>query len=94
MNITQLSKAYKKRFDRLNKLVLKSSTVGFDYFIEHLKYQRDLLIISAEEENLKENIKLATIIAIIAEYEASKTSENKELHWNTFCELLKQNMED
>ena len=40
------------------------------------------------------NMKLATIITAVAEYEASITTNQKAFHWNNFCELVKQNMED
>jgi hypothetical protein len=94
----QLNKAYKKSFKLLNKNFLKSKTFGLDVFVEHLKYIRDIMILQQEgdiEAINTSNITLATIITAIAEYEASTHNhEQKCFHWNNFCELVKQNMEE
>jgi hypothetical protein len=55
------------------------------------------MILSADvnlEKDSKTNMKLATIITTVAEYEASLTTDQKVFHWNNFCELVKQNMEE
>lgn len=96
--VKQLKKAYKRSFNALNKSFFKSKTTGLIIFIEYLKYIRDLMILQVEgdlEKVNKTNVRLATIIAAIAEYEASTyNTEQKVFHWNNFCELVKQNMED
>jgi hypothetical protein len=95
--VKQLNKAYKKSFDTLNKSFFQSKTVGLELFVEYLRYLRDLMILSAEGDLEKVNninTRLATIITTIAEYEASIDAEQKVFHWNNFCELVKQNMED
>jgi hypothetical protein len=46
------------------------------------------------EKNYKTNTRLTTIITAVAEYEASISTDQKVFHWNNFCELVKQNMED
>lgn len=95
--VKQLNKAYKKSFNTLNKSFFQSKTAGLSLFVEYLRYLRDLMILSAEEDLEKinnTNIRLATIITAIAEYEASIAAEQKVFHWNNFCELVKQNMED
>ena len=51
----------------------------------------DYDIIEAE----KNAASIATLVMAIAEYEASIYSvEQKSFHWNNFCELLRENMED
>lgn len=95
--VKQLNKAYKKSFATLNKSFFQSKSAGLVLFVEHLRYLRDLMILSAEgdlEKINNTNMRLATIIAAIAEYEASIDAEQKVFHWNNFCELVKQNMED
>ncbi len=95
--VKQLNKAYKKSFNTLNKSFFQSKTVGLNIFVEHLRYLRDLMILSADTELEKvnrTNARLATIVTAIAEYEASISTEQSIFHWNNFCELVKQNMED
>ncbi len=95
--IKQLNSAYKKSFNALNKSVFQSKTAGLNIFIEHLRYLRDSMILSAEydlEKAYEIDTKLATITIAVAEYEAYANTEQKVFHWNNFCELVKQNMED
>lgn len=95
--IKQLNRAYKKSFNILSKSLLQSKTAGLNIFIEHLRYLRDSMILSAEgdlEKANKTNTKLATITTAVAEYEASINTDQKVFHWNNFCELVKQNMEE
>mgnify|MGYP003322134993 CR=1 FL=1 len=96
--IKQLNNAYKKSFNTLNKHLLTTKTAGLSIFVEHLRYLRDLMILNASgsfEEESEDNIDIVTITTAIAEYEASTYSaEQKGFHWNNFCELVKQNMED
>ena len=97
LQLKQLRNAYKKSFKKLNKTLVKEKEAGIQLFIEHLKFIRDLLILSSEEDLSKINIintKIATLNTAIAEFEASKTSTQKTFHWNNFCELFKQNMGD
>lgn len=94
----QLNKSYSKSFKRLQKAFFTDKKAGLSLFIEYLKYLRDLIVL-AEYENKLENdvLKAPTIIAAIAEYEAynqNKEQQQKSFHWNNFCELVKQNMED
>ena len=95
--VKQLTKAYKKSFSTLNKSLFQSKTAGLNMFVEYLRYLRDLMILSADgdlEKVSKTNTKLATIITAVAEYEASTSTGQQVFHWNNFCELVKQNMED
>lgn len=92
--VKQLNKAYKKSFNTLNKSLFQSKSAGLNIFIEHLRYLRDLMILSTNDDLDKINTKLATIITAVAEYEASVNTDKKVFHWNNFCELVKQNMED
>lgn len=95
--IKQLNKAYRRSFNTLNKALFQSKSAGLVIFIEYLRYLRDLMILSVEgdlEKVNRTNTKLATIIAAVAEYEASLSMEQKAFHWNNFCELVKQNMEE
>lgn len=91
--IKQLNKAYKKNFAALNKAFFQSKKTGLKMFVEYLRYLRDLMILSTESLD-KANTEFATITTAIAEYEASLNTEQKTFHWNNFCELVKQNMED
>jgi hypothetical protein len=93
----QLDSAYKKSFKTLTKTLLQSKSAGLNIFVEHLRYLRDSMILSADEDLEKvnkTNTKLATIITAIAEYEASTSTEQRIFHWSNFCELVKQNMEE
>ena len=95
--VKQLNRAYKKSFNILNKSLFQSKTAGLNIFIEYLRYLRDSMILSVDEDLEKvnkTNVKLATIITAVAEYEASLATDQKAFHWNNFCELVKQNMED
>jgi hypothetical protein len=96
--INQLNKAYKNRFNYLEKCIFINKETGPTLFVEYLKYLRDSIVLTEynkESENSK--VKMASIITAIAEFEAYKQtqdSQQKTFHWNNFCELLKQNMED
>jgi hypothetical protein len=95
--VKQLNKAYKRSFNTLNKSLFQSKSAGLAIFIEHLRYLRDSMILAAGDDLEKANetnMKLATIITAVAEYEASTSADQKVFHWNNFCELVKQNMED
>lgn len=91
-----LAKAYKKSLKKLNKTFFTNKFAGIRLFAEYLRYMRDSLIIDYFDTT-DYNTQLATIIAVVAEYDAyiaSTDKTNKTFHWNNFCELLKQNMED
>lgn len=96
--VHRLNKAYKNRFDYLQKSIFVNKDAGLGLFIEYLKYLRDSLILNEyNKEYESSKVKMASIIAAIAEFEAYKQiqdSQQKTFHWNNFCELLKQNMED
>ena len=95
--VKQLNKAYKRSFNTLNKSLFQSKSAGLVIFIEHLRYLRDSMLLAADadlEEANEHNMKLATIITAVAEYEASTSTDQKTFHWNNFCELVKQNMEE
>lgn len=96
--IKQLNKAYEISFDRLQKSIFTDKKNGFVLFTEYLKYLRDSIVLQEQyEESDNAKLKLATIITAIAEFDAYKQTQDtkqKTFHWNNFCELLKQNMED
>lgn len=88
----QLRKAYKRRFNSLNKNFFKNTDSGLITFVEHLKFKRDNLVLQADNEKA-----IASLIAAIAEFEAYQTSEDpskKEFHWSNFCDFIKLNMEE
>ena len=98
-----LNRAYTKPLKSLQKDFFVKNTTGLLLFVEYLKYLRDSLILKTSKnindiEKLK--IKVSTIIAAITEFEAYlkskdiKDEQQKKLHWNNFCELIKQNMEE
>lgn len=94
----QLNKAYRSRFFCLQNNIFTNNEAGLMFFIEYLKYLRDSIVLSTPAGTEKElKVKIITITAAVAEFEAYKLAQNhdqKVFHWNSFCELLKQNMED
>ena len=96
--IKQLNKAYNDRFNFLQKGIFINKEAGLKLFVEYLKYLRDLVVLSNyPKESEYSKIQMASIITAIAEFDAytqMQDSRQKTFHWNNFCELLKQNMED
>ena len=96
--VNQLAKTYKNRLNCLQKSIFVNKEAGLLLFVEYLKYLRDYIVLSEyrqESENSK--LKRASIITAIAEFDAykqTKDNQQKIFHWNNFCELFKQNMED
>jgi hypothetical protein len=93
----QINGAYEIAFKRLLKAIFTDKKQGLALFTEYLKYLRDFIIIREPyDESEHAKLKLATIITAIAEFEAYTKAEEsqKAFHWNNFCELIKQNMED
>lgn len=93
--LNNLNKAYNKRFNNLKKLLIKVPQASIILFVEHLKYIRDICIIS--NLNISENASLAALMIAIDEFEAYQVCEDnklKEFHWKNFCEFLKLNMEE
>ena len=94
----QLNKAYNDRFNFLQKSFFVNKETGLVLFIEYLKYLRDFIVLSEyNKESEDSKVKIASIIAAIAEFDAYKqahSNQQKSFHWSSFCELLKQNMED
>lgn len=94
----QLGKAYIKVFKHLQKGIFTDKKSGLLLFVEYLKYLRDFSILTnSAEATDDEKMCIATIITAISEFEAYTQTENAKqrvFHWNNFCELLKQNMED
>jgi hypothetical protein len=97
---TQLNKAYSKNFKLIEKDFFTKKDTGLFLFIEYLKYLRDRLAIEISADPNKQEfikIKIATLVAAIAEFEAYRTSQDsnkKAFHWKGFCELIKLNMEE
>ena len=87
-NLKQLNKAYLKRFKFLTKNVLTENSFGLGFFVEYLKYLRDISIIT-----YKSNEIVATLNAAIEEYEAYCTT-SKDFHWDNFCEFVRLNMRE
>lgn len=93
----QLKKAYNKTLAHLQKSFFKDNSAGLLLFAEYLRYLRDCTILTATEAEPDLKIYTATIIAAVAEFDAYRHStdhQQKSFHWNNFCELVKQNMED
>ena len=95
--INQLNKAYLKRFKFINKNLLAkkkfgitvlASDSGLALFAEHLKYLRDIYIVTQKSTDI-----ISTLNAAIEEFEAYKQTQ-KEFHWNNFCEFVKLNMKE
>ena len=95
--IKQLNKAYSKVFKHINKslvakkensLITIASDSGLVLFVEHLRYLRDIYIITQQSTDA-----IATLNAAIEEFEEyAQTKE--EFHWNNFCEFVKLNMKE
>jgi hypothetical protein len=94
----QLDKAYENRFNCLQKSIFINKNSGLLLFVEYLKYLRDNIILTDYNKTSESSkIRVASIIAAVAEFEAYRQTQDnlqKTFHWNTFCELFKQNMED
>ena len=101
--LTKLDKAYNKRIKKLSKSFTKTPSTGIQIFVEQLRYLRDTFIVKASmmesgtelEEELSN--KASALIIAISEFEVamnSKEKEQKEFHWNNFCEFVKLNMEE
>ena len=95
--IKQLNKAYAKRFKQLTDNTLAAeksgitilhSDIGLIVFVEHLKYLRDIYIITRSSMEI-----IVTLNAAIEEFEAFKSNQ-KDFHWNNFCEIVKLNMKE
>ena len=95
--IKQLNNAYSKRFKKINKHLLakKESNLlilecdsGLALFVEHLKYMRDVYILTQKSSG-----NIATLNAAIEEFEAYCKTQ-KDFHWNNFCEFIKLNMRE
>ena len=99
--LKQLTSAYTKRVKQLNKNFTKASDTGLLIFVEQLKYLRDTAIIkcSGEQEELENDLSDAatSLVVALAEFDTYRSStekEQKEFHWNNFCEFIKLNMEE
>ena len=86
--VKQLNRAYIKRFKQLNKNILAAEDSGLLIFVEHLRYLRDIYILTLQSTDT-----IATLNAAIVEFEAYRNTK-KDFHWNNFCEFLKQNMKE
>ena len=90
--IKLLKKAYSKRLKAFNKHLSKKDT-GAAYFIEHLRFIRDCLIVEQSEREFA----IATLTTTIAEFDAYRLAPNTELkafHWTSFCDFLKLSTEE
>jgi hypothetical protein len=83
-----LDKAYKKRFKQLNKELLSAEDAGLLVFVEHLKYLRDVYILT-----LRSAEAAVTINTAIEEFNAFVV-EGKDDHWYNFCEIIKLHMKE
>lgn len=96
--INQLNKAYKTRFNCLQKSIFINKEAGLLLFVEYLKYLRDFIVVNEYAHKSEDSkVKMASIITAIAEFDAytqAQDNKQKTFHWNNFCELFKQNMED
>ena len=101
--LKKLDKAYIKRVNILNKNFTKEPDTGLLIFVEQLRYIRDTLIVKATMTDANAELvdgledKASALIIATAEFEAYKTSkekEQKEFHWNNFCEFIKLNLEE
>lgn len=96
-NTKKLKRIYRKKLNQINKKLLDDKCAILTFFIEYLKYKRDCTIIASYNISKTTDIKLTSLIAAAAEFEAFESCEEvdkKAFHWNNFCELFKSNMEE
>ena len=86
--IKLLIKSYTKRFKQLNKNVLATNDAGLIIFVEHLKYLRDISIIT--QKPAEQVIALNTAIEEFAAFKQN----NEDAHWANFCYLIKLHMKE
>lgn len=86
--IKLLTKAYAKRFKQLNKNILATNDAGLAIFAEHLKYLRDVFIITHKPAE-----QVIALNTAIEEFEAFKQT-NEDTHWANFCHLVKLHMKE
>lgn len=86
-----LKKAYSKNLTNLNKNFFNNPYIGLVSFVQYLRYLRDIHIIKDTE-----SVEAATLTATIAEFEAylNCNKDRSTFHWESFWELVKQNMEE
>ena len=87
-SLKQLNRAYIKRFNQINKNMLTVNGSGLLMFVEYLKYLRDVSILTQKPSET-----ITTITIAIEEFEAFNKNQ-KEFHWNSFCEFTKLNMKE
>ena len=87
-----VNKAYEKSIKNLYKQFFTSAEAGLFVFIEYLTYRRDAMILQDYDEATINTCN--TAIAEFCAYSNCEDHAQKQLHWNSFCELLKHNMED
>jgi hypothetical protein len=96
--INQLNKAYKNRFNCIQKSIFINKEAGLLLFVEYLKYLRDSIVVNEYTQKYEDSkVKMASIITATAEFDAyrqARDNKQKAFHWNNFCELFKQNMGD
>ena len=77
-NMTEFNKEYKELYDSYNKKLLAEHKLNFStldnnmgYFITYLKYLRDYYLLTDNNAQLEDtiNVKTATLVAAVDEYE-------------------------
>ena len=77
-NMTEFNKEYKELYDSYNKKLLTEHKLNFStldnnmsYFITYLKYLRDYYLLTDSNAQLEDtiNVKTATLVAAVDEYE-------------------------
>ena len=77
-NMTEFNKEYKELYDSYNKKLLAEHKLSFStldnnmgYFITYLKYLRDYYLLTDSNAQLEDtiNVKTATLVAAVDEYE-------------------------
>ena len=77
-NMTEFNKKYKELYDSYNKKLLAEHKLSFStldnnmgYFITYLKYLRDYYLLTDSNAQLEDtiNVKTATLVAAVDEYE-------------------------
>ena len=63
----KLYKLYDKQLKKAHKEAYKEFMNPMDYFITYLKFMRDYYILSSEEKNTKNSIKIASLTSAVSE---------------------------
>lgn len=66
--VKKLFREYQKRLNKLNRIGIKDTEIGFEYFITFLRSIRDKLILATDADKIDTDMTVQTICSAINEY--------------------------